>query len=126
MRRHFPHGWGWFGLPLMFVAALAIFGSATMLLWNTLLTTLFQFPAIDFWQALGLLVLSRLLVGGIGSHAHALMHFCHHRGHGLDFRNQMKERWENMKPEVRRKFQERFHEFFDEDCDHAAKPTQES
>jgi hypothetical protein len=64
-------------------------------------------PVIDFWQALGLLVLSRLLVGGIGSHAHALMHFYHHGN--SDFQHRMKERWEKMTPEERAHLHEKFH-----------------
>jgi hypothetical protein len=131
MRRHFGYGWYWLQFLLMFVAALAIFGWATMFLWNALLTTLFNLPVIDFWQALGLLVLSRLLVGGIGSHAHALM-FLFHRN-GMDFRNRMRERWEKMTPEERINFHEKFdkfhgkfHRFFDEEHNNVTKPTQES
>ncbi|WP_071145281.1 hypothetical protein [Bacteroides ihuae] len=47
----------------MFVAALLGFPFATMLLWNWLLPDLFNFQSINFWQALGLLVLLRLLFG---------------------------------------------------------------
>jgi hypothetical protein len=120
----------------MFAATLAIFGLVTMLLWNALITPLFTLPAINFWQALGFLVLSRLLVGGLGSHAHALSHFFHHRGHGhdRDFHSpmrEMRERWEGMKPEDRIKLHEKFHKFFDEEHgnitehDDVTKPTQE-
>lgn len=35
-------------------------------LWNWLLPELFGWPQITFWQGLGLLVLSRILFGGIG------------------------------------------------------------
>ncbi len=89
---------------LMIVGGLAIFSLGVMLLWNWLLPTLFGLPQIDFLQAIGLLVLSRLLFGGLG-HAHALMHM----GHGGDFRNRMRERWEQMTPEQREQFHERFH-----------------
>jgi hypothetical protein len=109
MKRHFSHGQHCFYFLLMFVVTLKIFGLATMFLWNTLMTTLFHLPVIDFWQVLGLLVLSRLLVGGIGSHTHALMHFSHHRRCGRDFHNQMRERWDEMKPDERAKLQEKFH-----------------
>ncbi len=34
-----------------------------MLLWNALLPGLFAVPAVGYWQALGLLVLARLLLG---------------------------------------------------------------
>lgn len=35
-----------------------------MLLWNWLMPALFHLPIINFWQALGLFALSRLLFGG--------------------------------------------------------------
>jgi hypothetical protein len=35
-----------------------------MLLWNELMPILFNLPAINFWQALGLLILGRLFFGG--------------------------------------------------------------
>jgi hypothetical protein len=43
-------------------------GSVVKLLWNWLLPPLFGLPAVSFWQALGLLVLSRILFGGFGRH----------------------------------------------------------
>ena len=43
-------------------------GQAVKLLWNWLLPPLFGWPAVSFWQALGLLVLSRILFGGFGRH----------------------------------------------------------
>jgi hypothetical protein len=43
-------------------------GEAVKLLWNRLLPPLFGWPAVTFWQALGLLVLSRILFGGFGRH----------------------------------------------------------
>lgn len=36
----------------------------TMLLWNAVMPELFHVPAISFWQALGLLLLSGLLFRG--------------------------------------------------------------
>lgn len=36
-------------------------GQATMMLWNWLMPDIFGLTQIDFWQALGLLVLSTLL-----------------------------------------------------------------
>jgi hypothetical protein len=43
-------------------------GEIVKLLWNWLLPTLFGWRAITFWQALGLLVLCRILFGGLGRH----------------------------------------------------------
>ena len=43
-------------------------GEVVKLLWNWLLPPLFGFREITFWQALGLLVLCRILFGGRGGH----------------------------------------------------------
>jgi hypothetical protein len=46
------------------IVAAAIFGTVTMSLWNALMPAIFSLPVIGFWQALGLLLLGRLLFGG--------------------------------------------------------------
>ena len=46
---------------------IAIGGEIVMQLWNWLLPPLFGWPQITRWQALGLLVLCRILFGGFGS-----------------------------------------------------------
>jgi hypothetical protein len=56
--------------PIALVAVplfLALVGGVVMLLWNALLPQLFGWPQITLWQALGLLVLCRILFGGFGS-----------------------------------------------------------
>lgn len=53
------------GIPL-FIAVFALLVWATMLLWNALLPAIFGMVTITYWQALGLLVLGRLLFGGFG------------------------------------------------------------
>ena len=45
-----------------------LFGELVMHLWNWLLPALFGWHPIGFWQALGLLVLCRILFGGFGGH----------------------------------------------------------
>ena len=82
-----------FFVPLV-LAGLVLFGYVTMLLWNALLPTLFHFPLITYWQAVGLLILTRLLFG-FGHCGHG-----HHRPWGHDFRHKM----ENMTPEEREQF----------------------
>ncbi|HVR41418.1 MAG TPA: hypothetical protein VMU84_20145 [Thermoanaerobaculia bacterium] len=44
----------------------ALGGQIVRLLWNWLLPSLFGFPQITFWQAIGLLALCRILFGGNG------------------------------------------------------------
>ena len=59
----------------IFIAPLAILGmlvfitiggEIVMRLWNWLLPALFGWREVTFWQALGLLVLCRILFGGLG------------------------------------------------------------
>jgi hypothetical protein len=78
------------------LAAIALFGFIVMSLWNWLGPAVFGAREITFWQALGLLVLSRILVGGLGG------------GHGDDKhgRHRMMEKWEQMTPEERERFRQ--------------------
>ncbi len=74
----------------------AIFGYGVMRLWNWLMPELFGLHVISFWQAVGLLVLSRILFGGLHGR---------HGGHGhTHWRERMSERWGKMTPEEREKF----------------------
>ncbi len=77
------------------IVAFAVFGFVVTQLWNYLMPGLFGLHAITFWQAVGLMVLGRLLFGG----------FRPGRG-GFGWRGEMKRRWEQMTPEEREKFRE--------------------
>jgi hypothetical protein len=88
----------WFLRGLKFlvfaVIAVAVLGCVVMSLWNWLLPPLFGWPALGYGQALGLFVLSRLLLGSWrGGH-----------GHGFGWRQRMMERWDKMTPEERERF----------------------
>ena len=61
-----------------------------MSLWNCVLPGLFGWPSLNFVQALGLLILCRILFGGL-------------RGPGMHWRQHMHERWQQMSPEEREK-----------------------
>lgn len=67
------------------ILAIAIFGFGVMSLWNWLVPALFGGKLITFWQALGMLVLSRILVGGFS-------------------RPRVVHKWEQLTPEEREKF----------------------
>jgi len=82
------------------IAFLALIGVAVlsfvvMSLWNALMPAIFGAKAVTFWQALGLLVLSKLLFGGFRPY-----------GGGGRWRRRMAERWEHMTPEEREKFKQ--------------------
>jgi hypothetical protein len=79
---------------LMIVVAVAVFGFVVMWLWNHLMPAIFGLHAISYWQALGLLVLSKIFFGG----------FRGRPGFGGHWRERMFERWEKMTPEEREKF----------------------
>jgi hypothetical protein len=87
--------WIFVAAPLALVAFMAICGEVVMHLWNWLLPALFGWHPINFWQALGLLVLCRLLFGNLS--------------HGSDrsrSRRRRDEQWEKMTPEEREKFRQ--------------------
>jgi hypothetical protein len=78
------------------IAAVAIAGFVVMSLWNWLAPTVLGARTIDFWQALGILVLSKLLFGGFRG-----------RGcHGIRWQRRMSDRWEQMNPEERERFRQ--------------------
>ena len=66
-----------------------LFGELVMHLWNWLLPPLFGWRMISFWQALGLLLLSRILFGSWGS------------GGGNRGQRGRRARWDKMTPEER-------------------------
>lgn len=83
-------------VALIATFAVALVSFIVMSLWNVLMPEIFGFHAISFWQALGLLVLSKLLFGG----------FRPYGGASPRWRRRMMERWEQMSPEERTKFKQ--------------------
>lgn len=79
------------------VVALALGSLVVMLLWNGLLPSLFNFRTVTFFQAAGLLLLSRILFGGFHGHG---------PGRRFGWRRRMMRRWEQMTPEEREKFRQ--------------------
>ncbi|MGA2083713.1 MAG: hypothetical protein ABSH53_24360 [Holophaga sp.] len=63
---------------LLGMALAAVFGAVVMWLWNYTLPALFQVRPIHFWQAVALLILARILVGG----HHGWHHRSWRRRHG--------------------------------------------
>ncbi len=82
----------WTMVPLVMVG-IAGLGWVVMMLWNWLLPNLFVgVKAIDYVQAMGVLLLSKILFGGF-------------RGHCGGHAKWQQHRLENMTPEQREKFQ---------------------
>lgn len=90
--------------PLVLVAFVAFvaFGVwIVMGLWNWLMPALFGLPSITYLQALGLLVLCRILFGGFGGH-----------GAGWRARRRMSERWDHLPRDKRERIREKIRERF--------------
>jgi len=78
---------------LFALVAVTVFSAVVMSLWNWLMPTLFGLRVITFWQALGVLVFSRILFGRFGGPSRR-----------MHWRHRMMERWSQMTPEEREKF----------------------
>jgi hypothetical protein len=82
---------------LCIVAMIAVFGTLTMLLWNALLPPLFGLPVLGWLQAAGLLVLCRVLFGGITGGLGSIVGDARRRGGA----NLLRGRWDAMSDEQR-------------------------
>ena len=91
MKRH----WMLRGLKLLAFAivGVTVFGYLVMSLWNWVVPAVTGFHSVTFVQALALLVLSRILFGGLRG------------GSGWGWRRRLWERWDQMTPEQRQQFQ---------------------
>ncbi|HJN43516.1 MAG: hypothetical protein CL477_13750 [Acidobacteria bacterium] len=86
-------------MALLGVAIILVTGVVVMFLWNALVPEIFGGPQLTWIQAVGLLILVRILAGG--------------RGHGgFGGRRRWRERWKhkvaNMSPEQREKWRAEF------------------
>jgi hypothetical protein len=97
----------WFLIPLAVIGFVALFTWVVYALWNGVLIEVVGVKAITYWQALGLLVLAKILFGG----------FPHRGGHcgGGRWRGRMMSKhWESLSPEQREKMREEMrHRFGD-------------
>jgi hypothetical protein len=66
-----------------------VMGFGLSALWNALMPAIFGLPAIGFWQALGLFLLSRILFGNFG---------------GRRRRPRFVNGWKDLSPEERERF----------------------
>jgi len=87
--------WGKFILLFIILAPIAVFlfGSLVMWLWNDVASPVLHVDTVTFWQALGILVLAKILFSSFS---------------GRSRRDYRKERmmWNNMTPDQREKFRE--------------------
>jgi len=83
------------GIMMLVIIGVLAFGSLVMVLWNAVMPDLFHLPVIDFWHALGLFALAKILFSGFRG------------GPGTRWkRNAWKEGWAKMTPEQQEKFRQ--------------------
>jgi ABC-type multidrug transport system fused ATPase/permease subunit len=95
---------------LFFVAlAVVVFGLVVMGLWNWLIPALFSGPQISFAEALGILVLSKILFGGFSGGWKRHHHCCNHNPYSwkMKWKEKMAARMSTMTPEEREKFKQK-------------------
>lgn len=87
----------WFLLiPIVAAVAILFFGWVVTSLWNAILVPAAGAGVISFWQGLGLLVLSRILVGGFGGG----------RGGGRWGNRPSKQKWAAMSEDEKLRFKQ--------------------
>jgi hypothetical protein len=114
MKNFFRHALARIGI---FAVISSVFGLAVMLLWNWLLPAVFNLPKIDYAQAIGLFVLTRVLFSGIGiigggfgggRRGHEKFLF----GNDTRYSNPFREKWLAMSEEERNEFWKHHHKHF--------------
>jgi hypothetical protein len=85
------------------VAAAVVFTWVLMSLWNWLIPELFNGKTISFLQALGILVLSKILFSGFGRRCGG----CGHHGRHGFWKERMRAKLEKLSPEEREKYKEK-------------------
>lgn len=95
------------GLKIMFFVSIGVFlfGYIAMRLWNGLVPDLFNGPIINWCQAVGLLILSKIFFGGFGGRGWGGNKKC---GAGNShWRERFEEKMSKMTPEERENFKKK-------------------
>src|SRR5262245_46706527 len=82
---------------LLAAIAILVFGGVVMLLWNNVLAQVTHVSTITFIQALGILVLAKILFGGFRGGWGSRRYY---------WKQRMRDRWNNMTPDEREKFKQ--------------------
>ena len=93
----------WVALGILVVF---LFGLITMSLWNWLVPVLFNGPVISFWQAMGLLLLSKILFWGFGGKRH----WRHNQNTEAHWKDKFYGKFSSMTPEERAALKEKMKE----------------
>lgn len=79
---------------LLGALVVVICGGSVMLLWNYVLAEVTNVKTINFWQALGIFALSKILFGGFKGGRNGRVYKW----------KEMRQKWNNMSPEEKEKF----------------------
>ncbi len=93
-----------FKCVLAIILAIIFFSWVTYLLWNWLVPVLFNGPIITYWQALGLLVLTKILFFGIGGRRQCYSGGSGPQGH---WKHRFYEKLSSLTPEEREAFKKK-------------------
>lgn len=89
-------------IMVMIAAFVFVFGFVTEHLWNWLVPSITGWHTITYWQAVGLLLLCKILFGGF--HKHGYRRGGDRWREKREWKRRMKERWEHMTPDERESF----------------------
>lgn len=89
------------GMAAMVVLFVGIAGAVVMFLWNAIIPEVTGWKPLTYWQAIGLLILFKILFGGIS------------RGSGRHQRRrsrwkEMRNKWKGMNPEERKEMKDKW------------------
>lgn len=96
-------GWRIVMWASLFIAGFLLMGLAVQSLWNWLLPEIMGWKSITYWQAMGLLILSKILFKGFFWNGGRW-------GNGRWATHQWKNKWEHMTPEDRERFKQKMRE----------------
>ena len=96
-------------IPILIAGGIFLFGEIVMLLWNAILPQVTGVRYITYWQAVGILVLAKILFGGY--------HGIHRRHNMHDHRNEIREKWNHLSPEEREKLRDSLWNRFESERD---------
>lgn len=90
---------------LAFIAVFAASIAIVMLLWNALIPSIIGWSAINYWQAAGLMILSRLMFGGFGrfgrKFGHRRFHGRHEHNHSFTSRKEARQHFKEMNEKMK-------------------------
>jgi hypothetical protein len=81
---------------------ITVFGTVVMFLWNWLIPSIFNLREISFWEALGLLLLGKLLFGGFHGKGRS--------GNAMRWKQHYYNKFSSMTPEERERFKAKMKE----------------